>query len=614
MRMAHALMEQKIQAKNERIAKGIKRKWENNNQGNNNNNNIYNRELSDQLKELSKKGFIHPSSSPWRALVLFVKKKDGSFRMCIDYQELNKLTVKNRYPFPRIDDLFDQLQGSSVLTNAPAIFMDLMNRVCKPNLDKFVIVFIDDILIYPKNKEDHEKHLKTILELLKNEKLHAKFSKCDYWLKSVQFLGYVIDSNGVHVDPAKVEAIKLKNKKYEWGMEKDEAFQTLKQKLCFAPILALPKGTENFVVYCDVSLKGFRAVLMQREKYILDQKELNMRQRRWIKLLSDCKIRHYPGKGNIVADTLCLKDRESLRVRSLVMMVHINLPEKILEAQTEEIKKENVKAKNLGRLLKPIFKIISNGIRCFKGLIWLPLFGGIRDMIMHESHQSKYSIHSGSDKMYQDLKKLYWWQNIKADIATFAWSACVNYLRHRQSVYIEILGDITKAIGTQLNLSIAYHLETDGQSKRMIQTLEYMLRACVIDFRNSWDRHLPLVEFSYNNNSYYASIKATPFEALYGRKCRSPGVIRFGKHGKLSPRYIGPFKIIERIGLVAYTLELPEKLHGIHNMFHVSNLKKCLADENLVIPLEEIQLDDKLNFIEEPMEIMDQEVKQLKQS
>nr|GFB36284.1 putative reverse transcriptase domain-containing protein [Tanacetum cinerariifolium] len=295
----------------------------------------------------------------------------------------------------------------------------------------------------------------TILELLKNEKLYAKFSKCDFWLESVHFLGHVIDSDGVHVDPSKVEAIRnwsapttptevrqflglagyyrrfiesflliskplskltQKNKKYEWGMEEEEAFQTLKQKLCSAPILALPKGTENFIVYCDASLKGYGAVLMQREKvityasrqlkkhkenytthdlelgvvvfalrlwrhylygtkcivhtkhksllYILDQKELNMRQRRWIKLLSDydCKIRYHPGKGNVVADALSRKDREPLRVRSLVMTVHTNLPEKILEAKTEAMKEENVKAENLGRLLKPIFEIYSNGI------------------------------------------------------------------------------------------------------------------------------------------------------------------------------------------------------------------------------------------------------------
>ncbi|GKA81206.1 putative reverse transcriptase domain-containing protein, partial [Tanacetum coccineum] len=304
------------------------------------------KELSKQLKELLEKGFIRPSSSPWVAPVVFVKKRMGHF-MCINYRELNKMTVKNRYPFLRIDDLFDELQGSSVyskidlrsgyhqlrvreedipitafrmryghyefqvmpfgLTNAPAVFMDLMNRVCKPYLDKFVIVFIDDILIYSKSKEEHSEHLKIILDLLKKEKLYAKFSKCDFWLESVQFLGHVINSEGVHVDPAKIEAIKnwpaptsptevrqfmglagyyrrfiegfsliakpltkltQKNKKFEWGADEDEAFQKLKQDLCTAPILALPEGPDDFVVYCDASLKGYGAVLMQRDKVI----------------------------------------------------------------------------------------------------------------------------------------------------------------------------------------------------------------------------------------------------------------------------------------------------------------------------------------------------------
>ncbi|GKE72120.1 putative reverse transcriptase domain-containing protein, partial [Tanacetum coccineum] len=233
-------------------------------------------ELSTQLQELSDKGFISPSSSPWGALVLSVKKKDGSFRMCIDYRELNKLTVKNRYPFPRIDDLFDQLQGSRVyskidlrygyhqlrvreedipnttfktryghyefqvmpfgLTNAAAVFMDLMNRVCKPYLDKFVIVFIDDILIYSKSKEEHAEHLNLILKLLKKEELYAKFSKC--------LAGY-----------------------YRRFIE-EAAFQLLKQKLCSASILALPEGSENFMVYYDASRKGLGAILMQREKVI----------------------------------------------------------------------------------------------------------------------------------------------------------------------------------------------------------------------------------------------------------------------------------------------------------------------------------------------------------
>ncbi|GKA35045.1 putative reverse transcriptase domain-containing protein [Tanacetum coccineum] len=246
------------------------------------------KELAEQLQELSDKGFIRPSSSPWGAPVLFVKKKDRSFRMCIDYRKLNKLTMKNRYPLPRIDDLFDQLQGSSVyskinlrsgyhqlrvreedipktafrtryghyefqvmpfgLTNAPTVFMDLMNWVCKPYLDKFVIVFIDDILIYSKNKEEHKEQLKLILELLKKEELRfiEGFSKIT---KSMTKLTQ-------------------KNMKFDWGEKEEAAFQLIKQKLCSAPILALPKGSKNFIVYCDASHKGLGAVLMQNEKVI----------------------------------------------------------------------------------------------------------------------------------------------------------------------------------------------------------------------------------------------------------------------------------------------------------------------------------------------------------
>ncbi|GJU04392.1 putative reverse transcriptase domain-containing protein [Tanacetum coccineum] len=314
-------------------------------------------ELSTQLQELSNKGFIRPSLSRWGAPVLFVKKKDGSFQMCIDYRKLNKLTLRNRYPHPRINDL-----------------LDLMNRVSKPYLDKFIFIFIDDILIFSKSKEEHAKHLKLILELLKKEELYAKFSKCNFWPSKVQFLGYVIDSEGIHVDPAKIESIK------DWASPKtptenhqflglagyyrrfieEAAFQLLKQKLCSAPILLLLEGSEDFVVYCDASSKGLGAILMQREKVIaytsrqlkiheknyttydlelravvfalkmwrhylygtkcvvftdhkslqLDQKELNIRQRRWLELLSDYdyEIRYHPRKANVVADALSRKE------------------------------------------------------------------------------------------------------------------------------------------------------------------------------------------------------------------------------------------------------------------------------------------------------------------
>ncbi|GKE68739.1 putative reverse transcriptase domain-containing protein, partial [Tanacetum coccineum] len=391
------------------------------------------KELAEQLEELSDKGFIRPSSSPWGAPVLFIKKKDGSFRMCIDYRELNKLTVKNCYHQLRVreEDIpktaFKTCYGHYEfqvmpfgLTNALTVFMDLMNRVCKPYLDKFVIVFIDDILIYSKNKEEneeHEEHLKLILELLRKEELYAKFSKCEFWIPKVQFLGHVIDSKGIHVDLAKIESIKdwashkspieirqflglvsyykrfiegfskiaksmtkltQKNVKFDWGEKEEAAFQLIKQKLCGAPILALPKGSENFMVYCDASHKGLGAVLMQIKKviayvsrqlkiheknytthdlelravvfalkmwrhylyrtrctvftdhkslqHILDQKELNMRQRHWLELLSDydCDIRYHPGKANV----------------------------QILEAQTEALKPENLPAEDVGGMLR----------------------------------------------------------------------------------------------------------------------------------------------------------------------------------------------------------------------------------------------------------------------
>ncbi|GJR22210.1 putative reverse transcriptase domain-containing protein [Tanacetum coccineum] len=417
------------------------------------------KELSKQLQELSEKGFIRPSSSPWGAPVLFVKKKDGSFRMCIDYRELNKLTIKNRYPLPRIDDLFDQLQGSSVYSKIDLrsgyhqlLFMDLMNRVCKPYLDKFVIVFIDDILIYSKNKEEHGEHLKTILNLLRSKKLYAKFLKCDFWLDSVQFLGHVIDSSGVH----------------------------------FAPILSLPGGSEDFVVYCDASLKGFGVVLMQQEKviaytsrqlrknkenytthdlelgavvfalrlwrhylygtkctvytdhkslqYILDQKELNMRQRRWIELLSDydCVIRYHSGKTNVVADALSMKDKEPIRVRALVVTVHNNLPEQIRNAQVEACKEENIGAEGFLGKGEP-FEVRSDGTKCLKGRVWLPLFGVLRVLIMLEKDLiNKIFYSSWVDKIYQDLRKLYWWSEYeKLSLPTCPVSAMTWWLKSR---------------------------------------------------------------------------------------------------------------------------------------------------------------------------------------
>ncbi|GJQ98470.1 putative reverse transcriptase domain-containing protein [Tanacetum coccineum] len=270
-------------------------------------------------------------------------------------------------------------------------------------------------------------------------------------------------------------------------------------------------------------------------------------------VMYDCEIRYHPGKANVVADALRRKERvKPLRVRALVMTIGLDLPKRILEAQIEARKPKNLKSEDVGGMLienskdpekprKEKLEPRANGTLCLNNRSWLPRYSDLRTLIMHESHKSKYSVHPGSDKMYQDIKQLYWWRNMKADIATYV-SKCLTCLKVKaehqkpsgllvqpaipQWKWDNITMDfVTKLPRTQSgNDTIrirSYHPETDGQSERTIQTLEDMLRACVIDFRNGWEGHLPLIEFSYNN-SYHASIKVAPFEALYGQKCRSP--------------------------------------------------------------------------------------------
>ncbi|GJW88111.1 putative reverse transcriptase domain-containing protein [Tanacetum coccineum] len=445
-----------------------------------------------------------------------------------------------------------------------------MNQVCKPYLDRFVIVFIDDNLIYSKSRKEHEGHLKLILRLLKKEELYAKFSKCKFWLSKVKFLGHVIDSEGIHVVPTKIESIK------DWASPKT------------------PTEIRQFLVFTD----------HKSLQHILDQKELNMRQRRWLELLSDydCEIKYHTGKANMVADALSQMERNPTMEMGDLTMDFVTKFAKV---------RPTVNAR-----------------------IWV---------IVDHLTKSAHFLPMREDDIFTSY----------------------------------FLKSLNRALGTRLDMSTAYHPQTDGQSERTIQTLEDMLRACVLEFRKGCDKHLPLVEFSYNN-CYHTSIKAAQFEALYGCKCRSPicwakvgdsqltgpeiihettkkivqiksriqaardpqksyadvrqkplefqvgykvmlkvspwkGVIRFGKQRKPNPRYIGPFKIIAKVGMVAYRLKLSEQLSRVHSTFHISNLKKCMVGEPLA-PLDEIQIDDKLHFIEEPVEIMDREVKHLKQS
>ncbi|RVW93684.1 Transposon Ty3-I Gag-Pol polyprotein [Vitis vinifera] len=758
------------------------------------------KELKTQLDELLGRGFIRPSTSPWGAPVLFVKKKDGTLRLCIDYRNLNRVTVKNKYPLPRIDDLFDQLKGAKYfskidlrtgyhqlrvreedvsktafrtryghyeflvmpfgLTNAPAAFMDLMNRVFRAYLDRFVIVFVDDILIYSRSLEEHKQHLVTTLGTLRRHQLYGKLEKSEFWLTEVNFLGHVVSEAGIAIDHSKVEAVQewqrptnvfevrsflglagyyrrfvedfsriaapmtrltRKGVKFDWNEECENAFQELKRKLTTAPVLTAPISGELFMIYCDASTVGLGCVLMQQGKvvayasrqlkqhernypahdlelaavvfalktwrhylygekfevysdhkslkYIFTQKDLNSRQRRWMETLEDYDfaLHYHPGKANVVADALSRKSYgqlSNLGLREFEMHAVIEdfelclsqegrgpclysisarlmVIQRIVEAQVHDEFLEKVKAQLVAGEIDENWSMYEDGSVRFKGRLCVPKDVELRNELLADAHRAKYTIHPGNTKMYQDLKRQFWWSGMKRDIAQFVancqicqqvkaehqrpagllqplpipewkwdnitmdfviglprtrskkngvWvivdrlTKSAHFLAMKTTdsmnslakLYIQeivrlhgipvsIVSDrdpkftsqfwqsLQRALGTQLNFSTAFHPQTDGQSERVIQILEDMLRACVLDFGGNWADYLPLAEFAYNNN-YQSSIGMAPYEALYGRPCRSPLCwIEMGESRLLGPEIVQ--ETTEKIQLIKEKLK-----------------------------------------------------------
>ncbi|GKU89663.1 hypothetical protein SLEP1_g3776 [Rubroshorea leprosula] len=670
------------------------------------------KELKVQLEELLEKGFIRPSVSPWGAPVLIddlfdqlkgaqvfskIDLRSGYHQLKIKPDDVSKTAFRTRYGH------YEFLVMPFGLTNALARFMDLMNRVFSKYLDKFVLVFIDNILIYSSSHALHEKHLRTVLETLRNERLFAKFKKCEFWLDNVAFLGHVVTKDGISVEPQKIEAV---DTKFKWTPECEKSFLILKDKLVTAPILALPINGERFTIYSDASKKGLGCLLMQKDrviayasqqlkpyeenypthdlelaavifalkilrhylygetceiftnhkslKYIFTQKELNMRQRRWLELLKDydLTISYHPSKANKVADAL---SRKSSSTASSILATQKELLEDLVKLDVE-LRMDSTTAYLATLSAQPaLIDRIKLAQQKDPFLLCVPRDNALRREIMGDAHYTSYTIHPAftyslvevgehhhglCDGLTMDFvmglpRTLKGNDSIWVIVDRFTKSA--HFLPYRTGTSIEKLANmymneivklhgvpvsivsdrdtrflshfwtsLQQSLGTQLNFNTAFHPQIDGQSERTIQILEDMLRACVLDWKGSWDQHLSMAEFAYNN-SYQSSIRMAPFEALYGRRCRSPvcwtevgersilgpklvqqsseivqlikeclraAQSRFGIRGKLSPRYIGPYPILERIGEVAYRLELLGNLAGVHDVFHVSLLWK----------------------------------------
>uniref|UniRef100_A0A2N9IMJ0 RNA-directed DNA polymerase n=1 Tax=Fagus sylvatica TaxID=28930 RepID=A0A2N9IMJ0_FAGSY len=691
------------------------------------------RELKEQLQDLMQKGSIRPSASPWGAPVLFVKKKDGSMRLCIDYRQLNRATIRNRYPLPRIDDLFDQLQGAKVfskidlrsgyhqlkikkedipktafrtryghyeflvmpfgLTNAPAAFMDLMNRVFQPYLDQFVIVFIDDILVYSKSQEEHEQHLRidtwflvkgifvdpNKVEAVLNWSRPANVAEIRSFLGLAGYYRRFVEGFSQIATP--LTHLTRKGVKFEWSNACEESFQELKQRLVTAPVLTIPSSNGGFVIYCDASGVGLGCVLMQHGrvvayasrqlkqyeknypthdlelaavvfalkiwrhylygerceiytdhkslKYLFTQKELNLRQRRWLELVKDydCTINYHPGKANVVADALSrkststlahlittqvhiLQDLESMDIEvrmgtSDALLAQLNLRptllERIIGAQGKDHKLVKInEAVKKGERSK--FSIRSDGTLLYEHRVCVPNDGELRKEILEGG--SLYDIYNASgcltcqqvkiehqrpSGLLQPLSIPQWkWEQISMDFV----SASTQVLAWRHMRHFMVGSVDRQYAGMKVGESRLVGPEIIQITSEKIRLIRERIQTAQSRQKSYADRRRRDLEFTVGDHVF---LKVSPWK----------GITRFGHKGKLSPRYIGPFEILERVGLVAYRIALPPALSKIHNVFHVSSLRKYIPDPSHILDFQPIQIREDLTYDEQPIKILD---------